>query len=131
VLILLAAFSPWVLLRLVPLAEVAAGAAGPLRGELRSAGAGADRVAGRAISGEDALTRLAARMAVDDDADGGPAPPRPTAPQPDEPVDGGDDAVPGGGSDAARHATDAGDEDEPPWRERSVLELGPPNRDPE
>jgi type IV secretion system protein TrbL len=40
VLITLAAFSPWAMVRLVPLAELASGAAGPLRAELaRSAGA--------------------------------------------------------------------------------------------
>ena len=39
VLITLAAFSPWALLRLIPLMELASGAAGALRAELRPAGA--------------------------------------------------------------------------------------------
>jgi hypothetical protein len=83
VLILLAAFSPWALLRLVPLAEVAAGAAGPLRNELRPAGASANEAIGLAMKGDDALTRLAGRMRPDDGAGGGdvPAPPRSAPPQ--------------------------------------------------
>ena len=39
VLILLAAFSPWAMLRFVPMAELASGAAGTLRGEVGRAGA--------------------------------------------------------------------------------------------
>jgi hypothetical protein len=88
VLIMLAAFSPWALLRLVPLAEVAAGAAGSLRGEVRPAGAAtANKAIGLAMAGDDALTRLAARMAHDngggtDDHDD---PPPPLAPPPPSP----------------------------------------------
>ena len=40
VLIMLSALSPWALLRFVPLTEMVTGAAGALRGELRSAGTG-------------------------------------------------------------------------------------------
>ena len=53
VLILLAAFSPWALLRLVPLVEVAAGAAGSLRGELRPAGASPNEAIGLAMKGDE------------------------------------------------------------------------------
>jgi hypothetical protein len=122
VLILLAAFSPWALLRLVPLAEVAAGAVSPLRGELRSAGASADQAAGRAMSADDALTRLATRMGGGDDAgvDNAPAPPPPPGPSPRSPVETGEE------SDAApAEKANAPDEaDEEPWAKRSVLELG-------
>ena len=48
VLIMLAAFSPWALLRLIPLAELASGAAGALRGELRPIGAQEMRAEARA-----------------------------------------------------------------------------------
>jgi hypothetical protein len=62
VLILLAAFSPWALLRLVPLAEVASGVAG-LRGELRTtAGAASDRASGRADRASDWVASAAANM---------------------------------------------------------------------
>ncbi|HWF52973.1 MAG TPA: hypothetical protein VG223_00025 [Solirubrobacteraceae bacterium] len=49
-LLLLATFSPWVLMRLLPLAEVAAGAGGALRGEYARARAGAEQAAGLALS---------------------------------------------------------------------------------
>ena len=42
VLIMLAAFSPWALLRLVPLAEIASGAAGALRGRASPRARGPD-----------------------------------------------------------------------------------------
>jgi len=57
VLILLAAFSPWVLLRLIPLAELASGAVGPLRGELAAIRPHETRSAGRAARGEDWIRR--------------------------------------------------------------------------
>ena len=68
VLILLAAFSPWALLRLIPLAEVAGGAAGTLRGELRSAGAGVDTAMGLAGRGEEWVGRVTADMRREADA---------------------------------------------------------------
>ncbi len=62
VLIVLAAFSPWALMRLIPLAELASGAAGPLRGELRAVGARADRAQGQALGLEGDWMRRAADM---------------------------------------------------------------------
>jgi hypothetical protein len=136
VLILLAAFSPWALLRLVPLAEVAAGAAGPLRSELRPAGAAADEAIGLAMKGDDALARLAARMGGDDD-------PVPTdMPDPPRPAGGGsarattDDEAPteGGAVDTVATQEDAPDDadepeaaDEPPFSQQRALDLGGPN----
>ena len=126
VLILLAAFSPWALLRLVPMAEVAAGAAGSLRGELRPAGATANQALGIATTGDEALTRLAARMAPDHGGRTGDAreTPRPDSPPPGSPVEAAAD------TDAAspKEPTDAAGETpaahEPSWSERPVLELG-------
>jgi len=135
VLILLAAFSPWALLRLVPLAEVAAGAAGPLRGELRPGREAVDRSIGRAMGAEDALTRLAARMRDDGGADAGDAPtrPRPAPPQPAPPDNAPPQPDAGPESEAApeQEAEDkspAQDEPEQPFSQRRVLDLGGPNQ---
>ena len=137
VLILLAAFSPWALLRLVPMAEVAAGVAGPLRGELRTGQEAADRSIGHAMGAEDALTRLAVRMRDDDGADAGdvPAPPRPTRPpagsppQTDAPPPA--DAPPQTEAPPAEHAEDTSEEASPPpetpFAHRRTLDLGGPN----
>jgi hypothetical protein len=65
VLIMLAALSPWALLRLVPLAEIAAGAAGSLRGELRSGGLSVDRGMALATSGEEWASSATAEMKRD------------------------------------------------------------------
>ena len=62
VLIMLAAFSPWALLRLIPLAEIASGAAGPLRGELRPIGAQEMRAEAQARRGEEGWMRRAEEM---------------------------------------------------------------------
>ncbi len=63
VLVLMAAFMPWALLRLVPLAEVASGAVGSFRHELQrevlDGAKGADMVAGH---GQDWLASIAGRM---------------------------------------------------------------------
>jgi hypothetical protein len=129
VLILLAAFSPWALLRLVPMAEVAAGVAGPLRGELRTGQEAADRSIGRAMGAEDALTRLAVRMRDDDGADAGdvPAPPRPARPPADAAPQ--TDAAPP--DTHAPPAEDASEEAPPPaetpFAHRRTLDLGGPN----
>ncbi|HYB26876.1 MAG TPA: hypothetical protein VEF89_09710 [Solirubrobacteraceae bacterium] len=61
VLIMLAAFSPWVLLRLVPLAELASGV-GELRGGLRTADLKAGLAAAQAEQGADWLVSAAAGM---------------------------------------------------------------------
>lgn len=54
VLLMMGAFAPWALLRLVPLAELASGAAGSLRAEARAAKVAAT-TAGDAAAGADAL----------------------------------------------------------------------------
>jgi hypothetical protein len=65
VLIMLAAFTPWALVRLVPLAELATGAAGSLRGELRSAGVSAQAPTGLARTADDWVGRIAPSMKHD------------------------------------------------------------------
>jgi hypothetical protein len=131
VLIMLAAFSPWALLRLVPLAEVAAGAAGSLRGELRPSGASANQALGLAMRGDEALTRLAARMAHDDPGtdDVGdttrPATSRSPAPASGPSVDPPVESDASGTEEPADTPDETPAADEQPWSERSVLELGP------
>jgi hypothetical protein len=65
VLVVMAAFAPWALLRLLPLAELASGAAGPLRGEARGARRALENTDAGARWGEDRLGALAAGMARD------------------------------------------------------------------
>src|SRR5947209_17959562 len=65
VLIMLATMSPWALLRLVPLSEIAAGAAGALRGEMRSATESANHAVGYAESGADWVGVTTASMKRD------------------------------------------------------------------
>lgn len=110
VLIMLAAFSPWVLLRLIPLAEIAGGAVGSLRGELRSAGATADAAMGLAGRADEWVGRVTSEMRRDADARGGgsdaprtppttpPASPEPGPSGPEPPPSG---PVPGAGTDSA------------------------------
>lgn len=128
VLIMLATLSPWALLRLVPLAEIAAGTAGALKGEMRSAAHSADRAVGYAHSGTEWAGVTTAAMKRDAEYRGGDVdePPRPVASDPGE---GGDL---GGGGDLG--AGDQPAEDDPPsspaprevpWRERPVVDLGP------
>jgi hypothetical protein len=82
VLIVLAAFSPWALMRLIPLAELATGAAGPLRGELRSIGAEAKRAEREALGREADWMRRAAEMRLAADAAGGGTGPATTGAEP-------------------------------------------------
>jgi hypothetical protein len=65
VLIMLATMSPWALLRLVPLAEIATGAAGALRGEMRSAANSANAAVGYANSGAEWVNLTTASMKRD------------------------------------------------------------------
>ena len=132
VLITLAAFSPWALLRLIPLMELASGAAGALRAELRPAGAAAD-AAWEIAEDWSATAAAAMRRAAEgrwhglrpasrndrrppgdpqppseDDGSGGRARRRRNAPDGGGPPDGGDTpdggGPPGGGdSPAMRH----------------------------
>ncbi len=80
VLIMLSALSPWALLRFVPLTEMVTGAAGALRGELRSAGTVADKAVANARSAaDDWMSRTTSGMKRDAElgmADAGdPVPP--------------------------------------------------------
>jgi hypothetical protein len=145
VLIMLATMSPWALLRLVPLAEIATGAAGALRGEMRSAANSANPAVGYAESGAEwvnvttaAMKRDAEyRMANADD------PPRPGGggdaggggDGPGDPGGGGGGGDLGGGdapadssgsasSDPSPQAQDAPPPREVPWNEQSAVELG-------
>lgn len=125
VLIMLATMSPWALLRLIPLSEIAAGAAGALRGEMRSAADSANRAVGYAESGADWVGATAASMKRDASAyrmadaavprhsgGGGEGPPEPS------------------GEETPDHAPSSPPpQPEPtrdvPWAERSVVDLGP------
>ena len=81
VLVVLAAFAPWALVRLLPLAELASGAAGQLRGGLSQANralGGADEALGRAENWAGTVTsgmrRLAEAHGTGLDADAEPVP---------------------------------------------------------
>ena len=65
VLITLAAFSPWALLRFIPLMELASGAAGALRAELRARRAAADARAGSTAEDWSASAAAAMRRAAE------------------------------------------------------------------
>lgn len=80
VLIMLATFSPWALIRLVPLAELASGAAGPLRGELRQTPAHAAAPWGLANRADE--WAVAATAAMRRDAGSGTPDLSPPAPPP-------------------------------------------------
>jgi len=134
VLVTLAAFSPWAVLRLIPLAELASGAAGTLRAELgRTEGA-----AGRAWELADEWSDVVTAAMRRDAADGGPDP----APTPyaggggggSTPDAGGGGGTPdaGGGGGGGGGTPDAGGggnqpEDDLNWDRRPVLELGAEN----
>jgi hypothetical protein len=127
VLIMLATLSPWALLRLVPLSEIAVGAAGALRGEMRSATDSANRAAGYAESGADWVGATAAsmrrdakyRMAAADDA---PRHARDSGGGEDPPELGGEEPPDDAPTPPAPQPPPSRDV---PWNERSVLELGP------
>jgi hypothetical protein len=135
VLIMLAAVSPWALLRFVPLAEVAASAAGAARADLRSTGAAAEKATGYAKKGSDWVVGRAAEMNREAslrmaEADGrAAANPSPSARDQDAaPAD--EAAAPS--EQAAPPTEQAAEPDrarasghEPRWSERSILELGP------
>jgi hypothetical protein len=123
VLIMLATMSPWALLRLVPLSEIAAGAAGTLRGEMRSAAGSADQAAGYAESGADWVGVTTASMRRDAQYRMSPMddPPRPT---------GGEEPPQPGGDGPPDDAPSPPDPQPPPsrevpWSEQSAVELGP------
>ncbi|MGO9498129.1 MAG: hypothetical protein ACLQA5_15690 [Solirubrobacteraceae bacterium] len=94
VLILLAAFSPWAMLRFVPMAELASGAAGTMRGEVGRAGAVANDARVLAEEWSEIATAAMRRSAQDLGTDPG------TPAQPDSgPADLPDDAAKGPGPD--------------------------------
>jgi hypothetical protein len=147
VLITLAAFSPWAMVRLLPLAEVASGAAGSLRGELRQGDAAAGSAQARAVMADDWAQAATARMRRDaGDAAPDPGPSRhtggddPGAPPTDEgpggpPKDPGPPDEPGRPPDEPSGPPDehTGPPDEPTegpdldWASMPALELGPEN----
>ncbi|MBV9805053.1 MAG: hypothetical protein JO130_17770, partial [Solirubrobacterales bacterium] len=142
VLLMLAAMSPWALLRLVPLAEIASGAAGALRGELHStttattgrpvgyANAGAEWVgATTAAMKRDAQSQMAAQDDAPDPGATGEGPDLPSG-GPDFPAGGslpgpGGAPTPGGAEAPDTPRDPAPTPRDPPWSERSVIELGP------
>jgi hypothetical protein len=138
VLVTLAAFSPWAMLRFVPLAELASGAAGTLRADLRPADAAFGRASGVAENWG-AVATAAMRHAAEEGApDPRPAsPPAPASGGADGggPLDGGPS---GGGSRRGPEGGGAGGSGDdgtdgagaPPepvfdWAAMSELELGP------
>jgi hypothetical protein len=122
VLILLAAFSPWALLRLIPLAELASGAAGTLRGELGRA----NPVAAAARVTADEWSQVAT-AAMRRDAQAGGSDPGPLAPLDRGPADGPAD-TPGGSGEGP--AADGRGED-PPGDLESADDLEDLQRQPE
>jgi hypothetical protein len=111
VLLMLAAFSPWALLRLIPLAELAGGAAGTLQGELHSGGERAKAIWHEASSHADewAASTTAGMRRQAEDADATAARPLPGLPagrsgsspsgSPGSPSSPERDGAPGAGSD--------------------------------
>jgi hypothetical protein len=104
VLIALAAFSPWALLRLIPLMELASGAAGALRAELRPGGAALD--AAREVAEDWSATAAAAMTRAAESRWHGSGSPSGNDPRPSgDPQSLSDDD----GRDAPRDARDAPD----------------------
>jgi hypothetical protein len=136
VLIMLAAFSPWALLRLVPLAELATGVA-ELRSGLRAADVRSGIQEVRALDSATRVASAAAEMRRLADLQGSGPPPNGSgspangsAPPPDAsapPADGS--APPPGDSAPPAGATQPADEDSSPstgpetWQRQPVLEL--------
>jgi hypothetical protein len=135
VLIVLAAFSPWALMRLIPLSELAAGAAGPLRGELRAVGGSVERAEGQALGLEADWLRRASDMRQAADVDTGDASLPPRGPTGSEPAD----RTPQGSPLAAARTSsetpaEAAGEEAPAsraenWSTQPVLELDPEHLD--
>jgi hypothetical protein len=135
VLLVLAAFSPWALLRLIPLAELASGAASSLRGELRSADEAAGRAWGRASRADEWARSTTAAMRQDADRGAGSAgwagsdptsppardggsPPGSEPAQPETPP-----ASPPGEAGASAHEPPPDDDDA--FTKQEPVELGP------
>jgi hypothetical protein len=124
VLVLLAAMSPWALLRLIPLSEIAAGAAGALRGELRAARPSASKAVGYGESATDWLGVTTASMRRDAQSRMAAAEDAPRA-------SGGDDPPDLGGGEPREDAPSPPPQQPPPaapevpWKEQPAVELGP------
>jgi hypothetical protein len=121
VLILLAAFSPWALLRLIPLAELASGAVGTFRSELGRANpvAAAARAADEWSQVATAAMRRDARAGGSDPGPAAPLDPGPAVGPADTPDDGDDGPASDGGGE------------EPPGELESVDDLEDLQRQPE
>jgi hypothetical protein len=146
VLIMLAAFSPWALVRLVPMAELANGAAGALRGEVARAGAVATDAGVTAAEWSQIATAAMRRDAQTGGADAGPrAPFDPSPSGGGDPAAAGDGPAPdgggggagpdggGGGAGPDGGGDSAGDDPLPDpvfdWARMPTLELGPNGTD--
>jgi len=126
VLIALAAMSPWALLRLVPLAEVASAAMGSMRGEIRSAAQSAETGRGLAQSADEWAAGTPAAMRRDAErgmADGG-ASPAASARSAATSTDPGADVHPPADDEPFATAEETVAAPERPWAERPVRELG-------
>ena len=130
VLVTLAAFSPWALLRLVPLAELASGAAGGLHAELRPARATLDAAGADAEDWSTAAMAAMRRAGEDRWPDPGPssAPEPGSTPAPDPDPSPGD-AGGGGGGDGTPAEDDAPAESPFDWSQMPEFELGPAGLD--
>ncbi len=131
VLITLAAFSPWALLRMVPLAELASGAAGALRGELRTPVSMAEGANANAWDAADWV------LSATGDTDGGAVPPRsdggaePPGPYRDaEPPRSGGGAVPPGSDGGAEPPRSDGGAVPPGFDGGASQAVIPPDRAP-
>ena len=139
VLIMLATFSPWALLRMIPLGELASGAAGPLRAELARADRAAGDAWGRAHEWGDIVTAAMRRDAADGGTDPGPTPSQAGGggPVPDSgggPVPGAGEGGPMGGGrgptgDGGGPTGDGGgpSEDDREFQNQPALELSAEN----
>jgi hypothetical protein len=123
VLILLAAFAPWALLRLIPLAEIASGAVGTFRSEVGRA----NPVAAAARAADEWSSIATAAMRRDAQKAGGPDP-GPPAPLGSGRADGQADAPDDGGEGPA---SDGGGGEEPTGDLESADDLEDLQRQPE
>ncbi|MGN6867944.1 MAG: hypothetical protein ACTHMY_06015 [Solirubrobacteraceae bacterium] len=130
VLIMLAALSPWALLRFVPMAEIATGAAEAIRGGMHSFAAPAKKAVGYAESGADWVNVTTASMKRDAQSR--------MARVEEPPLAGADDGRDPGGGDSPADPSAGGPPDPPspppqapppsrevPWNKQSAVELGP------
>ncbi len=126
VLVVMAAFMPWALLRLVPLAEVASSAAGSLRHELGSASKGAGLADTAARASSEWVDTLAAHMRRQaHDVSGGGAASKGGATQADLPDDRGEATIAGASEPAGAGAGSTAEDEAAP----ATSEAGPAEGD--